>query len=119
MIEPKRQSDISALVPYVRDRVKAILAELEDLGFDPMVFEARRSDERQKWLYGIGRTHSLDRKPVSWTLKSKHISGKAVDIISKSKMWIHPKFFAALKKVSKKYGMHTLKKEACHIEWQG
>ena len=119
MIEPKRVSDINSLVPYIKTRVESILKELKELGFDPIIYEARRSDSRQKWLYGIGRTHSKKRKPVTWTLNSKHIVGKAVDIISKSKGWDYPKFFKALRIIARKHDMHTLKSEECHIEWRG
>lgn len=119
MAEPKRQNDINLLVPYVKDRVSNILNEMKSIGFDPIVYEALRSKERQAWLYGIGRTHSKNRKPVTWTMNSRHINGKAADIISKSKGWNNPKFYKALKRIANKYGMKVLKSEECHIEWQG
>lgn len=43
-----------------------------------MVLEGLRSKERQAELYAQGRTKP--GKIVTWTLNSKHISGKAVDI---------------------------------------
>lgn len=119
MREPRRNKDIDSLVPYVAERVNKILAAMEGRGFDPVVFEARRSEVRQKWLYGIGRTHDLNRKPVTWTLKSKHLVGKAADIISKSRFWNWPEFFCALREEANKQGMHVLRSEQCHIEWRG
>ena len=117
--EPKRNADIDSLVDYVAVRVRALLRAMEARGFDPLLFEARRSPERQRWLYGVGRTHSLQRKPVTWTLRSKHLTGKAADIISKSRGWAHPAFFRALREESARVGLATLAVELCHVEWQG
>jgi len=118
-MEPKRISDINKLQSYLIPRVQAILAEMRVLGFDPILFETLRTIERQRWLYGIGRTHSKKRKPVTWTMHSKHINGKAADIISKSRGWDWKEFFDALDMVSQRYNMHTLNVERCHIEWRG
>lgn len=120
MTSTAREYRVETLEPYVAERVRRILARMRERGFDPMVFETRRSLERQKYLYGIGRTHSLDRKPVTWTLKSKHIAGKAADIISRSKFWNAPAaFWTALRQEANREGMHVLSKELCHIEWRG
>jgi D-alanyl-D-alanine dipeptidase len=110
---------ISTLVPYVADRVNKVLVAMRARGYDPIVFEARRTQDRQEWLYGVGRTHDLDRKPVTWTHSSNHIRGKATDIISKSKLWSWPDFYKALKQEANKVGMSVLSAEQCHIEWRG
>jgi hypothetical protein len=117
MKEPPRCKDINELEPYVRDRVARLIKAMEARGFDPIVFESRRSIERQKWLYGIGRVHQKNRRPVTWTMQSKHIVGKAVDIISKSHLWDYPDFYRALKQEAKKVGLKVLKVEQCHVEW--
>lgn len=117
--EPKRQTDLDSLVPYVKERVEQVMAALITAGFDPIVFEARRSKERQKWLYGVGRTHDKNRKPVTWTMHSFHILGKAVDIISKRKGWNWPAFFDALHVEGEKVGLHPIPQEGCHLEWEG
>ena len=114
--EPPRIADLSALDPWFRQRVERVLDKMRAQGFDPVVYETLRTPERQAWLYGIGRTHSLDRKPVTWTMKSKHLVGRAADIISKSRGWDHPAFFAALRKIAREQGLKTLNKEFCHIE---
>jgi len=115
--EPPRNRDIDSLEWYVADRVRQIIAAMEARGFDPIVFEARRSQERQRWLYGVGRTHSLSRKPVTWTMNSRHIVGKAADIISKSRLWWHPAFYDALETEAIRVGMRVLPQERCHVEW--
>lgn len=118
-VEPARNSDIHSLVDYVAIRVEKIIAAMQKRGFDAVVFEAKRTPERQQWLYGIGRTHSLQRKPVSWTLNSKHLKGKAADIISKSRGWNWPEFYRALREEANKAGMTVLRIEQCHVEWRG
>ena len=119
MKEPPRQTSLDGLQVYLRPRVEQVLARMTERGFDPIIFEARRSEERQRWLYGIGRTHSLRRKPVSWTLNSLHIKGKAVDIISKTRKWDWPAFYVALKIEAKAVGLSTIPQEGCHVEWRG
>jgi hypothetical protein len=120
--EPKRQTSLDTLEDYVAARVRRILAAMQARGYDAVAYEAARTEERQRWLYGVGRTHSLTRKPVTWTLHSLHIprnggKGKAVDIISKSRGWNWPEFYDALAEEAKKEGMHPIDVERCHIQW--
>lgn len=51
-------------------------AQISTVGF--MVVEGLRTLERQKQLYAQGRT--TKGKIVTWTLKSKHLDGLAVDL---------------------------------------
>jgi peptidoglycan L-alanyl-D-glutamate endopeptidase CwlK len=115
--EPKRNTDLASLEPFVARRVEKVLAALTERGFDPILFEARRSPDRQQWLYGVGRTHSKHRKPITWTTNSRHLVGKAADIISKSRGWSWGAFYDALDEEAAKVGMRTLKVERCHIEF--
>ena len=39
-----------------------------------------RTSEEQKEMYAIGRTKELHRSPITWTLNSYHMTGKAFDI---------------------------------------
>jgi len=119
LIEPRRQTDIDALVPYVRDCVVLVLRDLSAAGWDPFVIEVLRSEARQTWLYGIGRTHSLRRRPVTWTHHSLHLVGKAVDIISQSHGWTSLSFFEALKTAAWAHGLHVNATDRCHVEWRG
>ena len=54
--------------------VRAVAAE-----HDILVIEGLRTKERQADLYAQGRTKP--GKIVTWTLTSKHIDGKAVDVV--------------------------------------
>jgi len=134
MKEPKRDSDVKHMVPYVADRVELIFYRLRLRGFDPVLFEGRRSLIRQMWLYGSGRTVTAlvrahislalakllvrpGARQVTWTLDSLHIKGKAADVISKSRLWNWPEFFVALKEETAVVGMKTIPQEGCHIQW--
>jgi hypothetical protein len=119
MFEPKRQSDINLLWLPFREKVALLLEAMRRRGYDPVIFESLRTEKRQAWLYGYGRTHHKGRKPVTFTLKSRHLPGKAADIISKSKLWNHPAFFDALKDEAKRLGLETLDFEGCHVQWGG
>jgi len=116
MTEPKRITDINKLSPIMKTKVIQILSHMKNLGYDPVLFETLRTKERQQWLYGIGRSHSLKRKPVTWTMKSEHLKANAADIISKSKYWDWEDFYVALARVAKEYGCHTLAVEQCHVQ---
>jgi len=120
MNEPKRNSDRHSLVPYVRDRFVILYKRMQAKGFDPIMFEARRSKLRQIWLYGCGRVHHLGQPKKTWTLMSKHITGKAGDTVSKSKWWNWPEFFDALIEEGAKLDLYPAgKSEKCHLEWRG
>lgn len=117
--EPPRCADIGSLWPPFGAKVSALIKAMEERGFDPVVFEARRSAERQRWLYGVGRTHQLQRSPVTWTLQSRHTVGKAADIISRRRLWNWPEFYAVLRVEAARLGLETISKEACHVQWRG
>jgi hypothetical protein len=78
----RRVSSMSRLDPAFREKVQALISELEELGYDPWVYETYRSPARQAWLYASGRTR--EGPIVTNTLTPSptgHGSGKAVDII--------------------------------------
>jgi acid stress-induced BolA-like protein IbaG/YrbA len=131
MQEPKRDNTLDNLVGYVAARAQRVITRMQARGFDPIVFEGKRSVQRQRWLYGQGRSklqciragispaYSHSGGIVTKTLDSKHITGKAVDIISKSRLWNHSVFFAALKQEAARENLHVLNFEQCHLEWRG
>lgn len=66
--------DLNLLTPQFRQKVELWLAENPDV----KIFETWRSYTRQLWLYAQGR--SRPGAKITWTLKSMHQLGKAVDI---------------------------------------
>lgn len=117
--EPKRVSDINKLQPYLVSRVLRVLDRMKKRGYDPVVFETKRSYARQLWLYGYGRLFSRGKPYKTWTLNSLHLKGKAVDIISKSRGWGWDDFYTALHEEAAKERLYPLTKEDCHLEWRG
>ncbi len=119
MIEPKRDNSISSLDPNFRKKFDPWWAEVIKTYPNARLFETRRSDERQKWLYGIGRTHDLQKKPVTRILTSRHMLGTAVDVVFVQKdgnigrNWPYGDLIV----MAKKYGIRNLKPaETCHFE---
>lgn len=55
--------------------------ELKSKGVLPLIVETYRSQERQNYLYSIGRTIQLDNNKVTWTLNSIHTKRNAVDVV--------------------------------------
>ena len=70
------------------------------------------------WKYCKLYARPKDKK-VTWTVKSKHLVGKAADIICRKKLWNNPAFFRTLKVCAEREGFKTLNIETCHIEWGG
>ena len=82
--------DLQTVNTLNKERIKTILPEFQPLvaelllklneAFDesPLITDANRTIEDQKALYAQGRT---TKGPiVTWTLDSKHVGGRAVDI---------------------------------------
>lgn len=91
--------DINALEPEARDKAIKLLDALKAEGIPVMVNETRRSQAVQNAYYKQGRAPLIDvnaarvavglwtisneenRNPITYTLNSKHILGKAIDIV--------------------------------------
>jgi peptidoglycan L-alanyl-D-glutamate endopeptidase CwlK len=76
MLHVKSESKLVGVAPEL---VKVVRDAAEHIPFPVLVTEGVRTLERQKALYEQGRTKP--GKIVTWTLKSKHIEGKAVDLV--------------------------------------
>lgn len=111
--------DINALDPAFRKKFDARRAEVKSKHPNAEVFETRRSQERQNWLYASGRTRPWPT--VTRTLTSNHFTWKAVDIVfyqnwQPTRSWPYD----SLIEMAKKYWIRNLKpKETCHFEDDG
>jgi len=74
--------------------VKVVERAIELTEQDFSVLEGVRTLSRQKWLYAQGRTRL--GPIVTWTLKSKHIDGEAVDLVPYPLDWNTPSKFDAI-----------------------
>lgn len=61
-----------------RDLIRVAELALSRSPFDITVIEGTRTPERQAQLYAQGRT--TPGPIVTWTLRSKHLDGKAIDL---------------------------------------
>ncbi len=112
-------NNIEDLEVNFKEKVKLFIQEAKATWLDIIIFEWLRSLERQKYLYSIWRTIELNKKPITWTLQSNHLTWKAVDIVFKDKNW-NPSWswdYDTLIWIANKYWINNLKpKETCHFE---
>lgn len=106
--EPPRRSDLSACAPQFAARVADVLSSMKAQGFDPVVYEALRTEDRQRWLYGFGRQYDDDRGIVTHVDDPRtgwHFFGLATDIISAAHGWDNSRFFDALADAYEAHGL--------------
>lgn len=70
--------DISQLSPSAQTACNMFLAECRRRGLDIFITETYRTQERQDYLYSLGRTKGGSK--VTWTQNSRHTSRRAWDI---------------------------------------
>jgi len=138
--EPPRDADISKLSPGFLWRLNRTLAaantQLHDLGYKYrfQVFEAVRSDARQQWLFGSGRTYrgpwltNAESAQYSW-----HFFGNASDIVPRpiladgtlgdwtwdvrAGIWVV--LYDAATANGCTTGLHWTDEDACHVQPAG
>lgn len=126
----------ATLDPVFKAKVEAMWPEFRAAWLDCFIFEWRRTLQRQYELFGKGRTAATLKKYgvpvqyanpgakiVTWTLQSKHLEGKAIDIVfdaNKDPKIKTPSWnwnYAKLIEIAKKYGVRNLAPiETCHFE---
>lgn len=114
--------DLSNLAPAFKLRIDRVLADMQAKGHDAFVFEAVRTQERQWWIFGCGRTAAECTQhgvPAEYAfpegtkvtnaasfVASVHGHGLACDIISKAKLWnVSAQFKADLAEAAKAHGL--------------
>lgn len=87
-------SDLRALPIGMRVQVECTLDRLKKGGWDARVYETWRSKRRVAYLYSYGRTRP-GRKVTNASnpLNAPHYWGYGVDIIHRTRLWNHPRFF--------------------------
>jgi len=75
--------------------IEALFQIMRARGYDPFLWEGYRSPERARYLAGKG----------TGIIRSLHIRGKAVDIISEKDLWSNHEFFTALGEEATKLGL--------------
>ena len=93
---------LDKLTDNFRTKVEGFIAEVWDEIF---ITESYRSQERQNYLYSLGRTVAGSK--VTWTLNSNHTKGLAIDIAFKGS-YLYPADFnkwKAIWEIAKKHGI--------------
>ena len=128
---------ISSLTSETQSRVNALMADSE-CPADLIIFETRRSEERQANLFGLGRSYvqmmfyfpynsaywcyaQPKAKKRTWTTRSKHQCGEACDFAFRKNgniTWdVKQKNWDKLVELGKKYGLKSLApQEYAHLE---
>lgn len=74
----ERCADLDQLDPVFAKHLCEAMAEAEAAGLGPRVGETYRSQARQDWLFGQGRTRP--GRIVTWTEHSRHTDRLAADV---------------------------------------
>lgn len=90
-----KSDDMSALLPSFRSKIETLLTNMKNLGYDPIPFDTIRTpaEAQANAAKGTGIVNSM------------HLYGAAVDIISGSRGWSFPEFFADLGKQAESLGL--------------
>lgn len=117
--EPKTIKNITELWKPFANKIRTLMSNLENAGHPGKIIETIRTYNRQQYLYSIGRRGIKGEKPVTWTMSSKHLVGKACDIIPKDGDWNDKEFFTTLKTEAEALGLNTLDEisDWAHVEW--
>jgi hypothetical protein len=123
--EVPRHANLDECAPKFAAKIRELVTRLEAQGYDPLVYEALRTDERCAWLYGFGREYDDGRGLVTNAAtgaKSWHHYGLAVDIISRAKEWSAADgFWAAVRTEASALGLESggnwKMADRPHVQW--
>lgn len=121
--EPSPCSDIFSLHPTFRNKLEAVLLDLQRQGICVLLTETWRSHSRQQYLYSLGRTQAGDL--VTHDLHSLHEKGRAADLcfIKHTRATYHGPW-KLVQQTAQKYGLtwggtwpapYT---EKAHLQWE-
>jgi hypothetical protein len=121
------------LAPGFRRALMRALDQMRQAGFDPVVYEATRTNERQAYLYGFGRDYDDGRGIVTnsdTAFTTWHFYGLAVDVVSRAQQWDAPAaFWRALEAAAEHEGLtsgadwdrndatQSRLKDLPHVQW--
>jgi peptidoglycan L-alanyl-D-glutamate endopeptidase CwlK len=100
-------TDFNKLYPPFRIALRATLDEVEQATHEPwIVVEGYRSQARQTWLYGQGR--SRPGREVTWVTEPKwHGTGLAADVMPSHKAYAAPRaWWEQLQAIGRRHGLH-------------
>lgn len=97
--------DIAELTPSAQKACNLFMAECKRQGLNVLITETYRSQERQNYLYSLGRTRTGNK--VTWTKNSRHTSRRAWDICKnvKGEEYSDSGFFKACGEIAKRFNI--------------
>lgn len=106
--------DLSKIQKQTADKANVLQTVARKYGLMVVPFETLRTKERQAELYSIGRTIQKNKKPVTWTMHSLHLSGKAVDRVFEKtwRQWDRDSFWH----IAKLCWFEKVSNESCHTQ---
>lgn len=96
--------DVNELLPEVQEGLKYVVEECKRRGLPILITETYRPQERQDYLYSLGRTR--EGKKVTWTLNSYHTTRRAFDFCKnvKGQEFSDSKFFKEVADIATSIG---------------
>lgn len=82
--EPPKCTSLRSIDPCVAELVLDLLTQCSEAGLPLVIVEARRSSDRQAWLWASGRTRIGPILTHARPGTSRHESGRAVDLAFKT-----------------------------------
>jgi peptidoglycan L-alanyl-D-glutamate endopeptidase CwlK len=76
--DPRSEKNLATVQPQLQRLGRELLRRLAAEGLTFKVIQGRRTPAQQAALYAKGRTAPGPK--VTWTLKSRHLTGRAIDI---------------------------------------
>lgn len=76
--DPRSEKNLATVQPQLQKLGRELLRRLSAEGLTFKVTSGNRTKEEQAALYAIGRTKPGAK--VTWTMKSRHIGGRAIDL---------------------------------------
>ena len=113
-------SNASLLQPEFRKALAELFEKMHKRGCDPVIWEGKRSEERQRFLYSTGRKESrkYPQKPVEWSMTNAYTEGKAVTIMSKYNRFKLDLFFDILQDVARSMKVFkTYPEDPSRLDW--
>ena len=119
----KPNRDIKLLAPQFYEMVDAVLIDLKSQGLDAGIYEAWRSDDRQRYLWESGRSRPGPIVTNAKPGQSAHNWGLGADLTGKVNgkwTWDEKQFnYKLLRETYKKHGLQVVGFEYVHCEFIG
>lgn len=103
--DPRSEKNLATVQPQLQKMGRELLRRLAAQGLTFKVTSGNRTKEEQRALYAKGRTAPGPK--VTWTLNSRHIGGRAIDITlfsGKNPVW-ESKHYATAGRIGKELGL--------------